>query len=76
MNPAQRIHWLGAGLLASAASDLAPSCRARLEEYIAGNERRVRQLAAFVTKAMAGDRPFIDPDRAPGCSGGTSFCSG
>lgn len=58
MNPAQWIHWLGAGLLASAASDSAPSCRARLEEYVAGNERRVRHLATFVTKAMAGDGPF------------------
>ena len=56
MNPAQRIHWLGAGLLASEASDSAPSRRARLEEYVTGDERRVRHLATFVTKA--GDEPF------------------
>ena len=56
MNPAQRIHWLGAGLLASEASDSAPSRRARLEEYVAGNERRIRHLADFVTKV--GDKPF------------------
>ena len=56
MNTAERIHWLGAGLLGSAASNSAPSCRARLEEYIAGNERRVRHLATFVTKA--GDDPL------------------
>ena len=63
MNPAQRIHWLGAGLLASEASDSAPSRRARLEEYVAGNERRVRHLAAFMAKTMAkaGDEPFSTP---------------
>lgn len=56
MNPVQRIHWLGAGLLASAASDSAALSRARLEEYVTGNERRIRHLADFVTKA--GDEPF------------------
>ena len=58
MNPAERIHWLGAGLFAPAASVSAPSRRARLEEYVAGNERRIRHLAAFMAKAMAGDGPF------------------
>ena len=56
MNPGQRIHWLGAGLLASATSDSAALSRARLEEYVTGNERRIRHLADFVTKA--GDEPF------------------
>ena len=58
MNPAERIHWLGARLLASAASESAPSRCARLEEYVAGNERRIRHLAGFMAKAMAGDGPF------------------
>ena len=58
MNPAQRIHWLGAGLLTSATSDSAPSRRARLEEYVTDNERRIRHLADFMANAMAGDGPF------------------
>ena len=44
MNVGQQVYWLAAGLLAS--SDLYLK---RLESYVAGNERRVRHLAAFLT---------------------------
>ena len=42
MNVGQRIHWLAAGFLAAP-----DKYRAALESYVAGNERRVRHLAAF-----------------------------
>ena len=42
MNVAQRVYWLGAGLLASMSSG-----RERLEEYVTGQERRIRSLGEF-----------------------------
>ena len=56
VSSAQRICWLGAGVLASAASASAASCRERLEEYVSGNERRIRHLTAFMTEAR--EEPF------------------
>ena len=44
MNVGQRVYWFAAGLLAS--PDLYLK---KLESYVAGNERRVRHLAAFLT---------------------------
>ncbi len=42
MNVGQRVHWLAAGFLAAP-----DKFREALESYVAGNERRVRHLAAF-----------------------------
>ena len=56
MNTAQRAYWLGAGLFASAPFVSASLYRERLEEYVEGNERRLRHLAKFVLKAH--DDPF------------------
>ena len=59
MGTAQRVCWLVAGLLASAnpaSAGPAASYRKRLEEYVDGNERRIRYLADFVSRA--GDAPF------------------
>ena len=56
MNAAQRVYWLGAALFASATFASAESRRERLEEYVEGNERRLRHLAKFVLKVH--DGPF------------------
>ncbi len=46
MNVGQRVYWLGAGLAASL-----PKGLARLEDYVAGRERRIGRLAEFATTA-------------------------
>ena len=56
MNATQRVYWLGAGLCASAPFASAASYRKRLEEYVEGDERRLRHLAEFMLKAH--DDPF------------------
>ena len=48
MNVGQRIHWIAAGALLAPAKYLTP-----LEEFVGGNEARIRQLAAFL---CSGDR--------------------
>ena len=56
MNTAQRVSWLGAGLFASASFASASLYRERLEEYVEGNERRLRHLAEFLERT--GNDPF------------------
>ena len=48
MNAAQRVHWLAAGVLVAPATYRKP-----LENFVAGREARIRQLAAFL---CSGDR--------------------
>ena len=60
MGPAQRVHWLVAGLLASAKSASACSAasyREKLEEFVGDDQRRARHLASFVSRA--GDALFF-----------------
>ena len=56
MNATQRVYWLGAALFASATFASAKSYWKGLEEYVEGNERRLRHLAAFLTSTK--DDPF------------------
>ena len=52
MNMAQRVYWLGAGLIVRPARFVAP-----LETYVAGNERRVLRLSKFF--ASRSDTPRV-----------------
>ena len=47
MNIGQHVYWLITGVLAS---NSAESYRKRLEEYVSGNERRIRYLMTFVDR--------------------------
>ena len=58
MNAAQRVHWLAAGVLVAPATYRKP-----LENFVAGREARIRQLAAFL---CSGDRlPSLLDDLLP-----------
>ena len=55
MNVAQRVYWLAAGLVVRPEAYLA-----RLETYVAGNERRVRQLSQFFSGRSDTPRVLIE----------------
>lgn len=55
MNMAQRVYWLGAGLMVRPVRFVA-----RLESYVAGNERRVQRLSGFFASESGTPRVLIE----------------